>query len=135
RPGRSPSRIYVSGHYDTVARQADGGFDRERWDNPAPGANVIVGNVEGGDGVVDGRTVRVFAEGPEDSPSHRLARLARRWAAVYVPGHEVRPISREDRFGRGGDHTVFDQRGFAGVRRERRRTVWCGGTVEQGRGS
>jgi hypothetical protein len=35
---------------------------------------------------------------------------------VYVPSHEVRLIAREDRFGRGGDHTAFNRRGFAGVR-------------------
>ena len=43
-PGRSPRRIYVSGHYDSVARRTDGtggqgGFDWTRADNDAPGAN------------------------------------------------------------------------------------------------
>jgi hypothetical protein len=33
-----------------------------------------------------------------------------------VPSHRVRLIARHDRFGRGGDHTAFNQRGFAGVR-------------------
>jgi hypothetical protein len=51
-----------------------------------------------------------------DSPSRQLARFIRRQAAVYMPGHEVRLIAREDRFGRGGDHTAFNRRGFAGVR-------------------
>lgn len=178
-PGRSERRIYVSGHYDTVARRADdGNFDWSRWDNPAPGANDdgsgtvltmevarvlassgapfdatlvfvafageeeglvgatlhaqqavrdslridavfnndIIGNVEGGNGLVDGRTLRVFSEGPADSPSRQLARYIRRWAAPYVPGHEVRLIAREDRFGRGGDHTAFNRLGYAGVR-------------------
>lgn len=177
-PGRSSRRIYVSGHFDTVARRAGAGFDWSRWDNPAPGANDdgsgtvltmelarvaaasglafdatlvfvafageeeglvgatlhaqravedslridavfnndIIGNVEGGTGIVDGRTVRVFSEGPPDTPSRQLARYIRRWAAPYVPGHEVRLIAREDRFGRGGDHTAFNRLGFAGVR-------------------
>jgi hypothetical protein len=39
-----------------------------------------------------------------------------RQAARYVPGHRVRLIARHDRFGRGGDHTAFNQNGFAGVR-------------------
>jgi len=177
-PGRSERRIYVSGHYDTVARRTEGSFDWTRWDNPAPGANDdgsgtvltmevarvlaqsglefdatlvfvafvaeeqglvgaslhaeraveegwridavfnndIIGNITGGNGIVDSRTVRVFSEDPMDSPSRQLARYIRRQAAVYVPSHEVRLIAREDRFGRGGDHTAFNRRGFAGVR-------------------
>jgi len=176
-PGRSERRVYVSGHYDTVARPQDG-FNWERWENPAPGANDdgsgtvltmevarvlsqsdlrfdatlvfvalvaeeeglvgaslhadraeregwridavfnndIIGNVRGGNGIVDARTVRVFSEDPMDSPSRQLARFIRRWASVYVPSHEVRLIAREDRFGRGGDHTAFNRRGFAAVR-------------------
>ncbi|GBD32469.1 Bacterial leucyl aminopeptidase [bacterium HR33] len=78
--------------------------------------NDIVGNSAGGDGTVDGASVRVFSEGPEDSPSRQLARYIRRHAARYVPGHEVRLIAREDRFGRGGDHTAFNQNGYAAVR-------------------
>jgi len=185
-PGRSPRRVYVSGHYDTVARlQTDpssggggGGFDWSRFDNPAPGANDdgsgtvltmevarvlaqsgldfdatlvfvafvaeeeglvgaslhaakaeregwridavfnndIIGNSVGGNGILDSRTVRVFSEDPMDSPSRQLARYIRRQAGAYMPGHEVRLIAREDRFGRGGDHTAFNRRGFTGVR-------------------
>ena len=78
--------------------------------------NDIVGNATGGQGVKDSATVRVFAEGPEDSPSRQLARAVRRTAAVYVPSHRVRLIARYDRFGRGGDHSAFNQHGYAGVR-------------------
>jgi hypothetical protein len=177
-PGRSDRRIYVSGHYDTVARVEDAALDRSQFDNPAPGANDdgsgtvltmevarvlsqsglefdatlvfvgfvaeeeglvgaslhaaraeregwtidavfnndIIGNTMGGNGIVDARTVRVFSEDPMDSPSRQLARFIRRHAAIYMPGHEVRLIGREDRFGRGGDHTAFNRRGFTGVR-------------------
>jgi Peptidase family M28 len=177
-PGRSARRVYVSGHYDSVAQQADGKFDWTKWENTAPGANDdgsgtsltlevarvlsqsglafdatlvfvafageeegligatlharkavqlgwtidavfnndIVGNVEGGNGIVDSRTLRVFSEDPMDSPSRQLARYVRRQAAVYVPGHEIRLIAREDRFERGGDHTAFNHEGFAAVR-------------------
>src|SRR6185295_679328 len=43
-PGTVPRRIYVTGHYDSVARRTDGqggasGFDWARADNDAPGAN------------------------------------------------------------------------------------------------
>jgi hypothetical protein len=78
--------------------------------------NDIVGNITGGNGIQDSRTVRVFSEGPEDSPSRQLARYIRRHAALYLPGHQVRLIAREDRFGRGGDHTPFNRAGYAAVR-------------------
>ena len=90
--------------------------EREGWTIDALFNNDIVGNVTGGNGIVDGRTVRVFSEDPMDSLSRQLARFVRRQAALYVPGHEVRLIAREDRFGRGGDHTAFNRRGFAAVR-------------------
>jgi hypothetical protein len=177
-PGRRPRRFYVSGHYDTVARQPGGAFDWMKPDNLAPGVNDdgsgtaltmelarvfaqsglefeatlvfiafageeqglvgaklhaqkaaaekwaiegvlnndIVGGVQGGDGTVDSASVRVFSEGPEDSRSRQLARAVRRHAARYVPGHALRLVARHDRFGRGGDHTAFNQNGFPGVR-------------------
>jgi hypothetical protein len=180
-PGRSERRIYVSGHYDSVAREVEGVPEAPTegdWDHYAPGANDdasgvsvamelarvlsrsgiefdatlvfigfageeqglvgarhhveraleegipidavfnndIVGNARGGNGILDSRTTRIFSEGPEDSLSRNLARYIRRVAAWYVPGHDVRLIARRDRFGRGGDHTPFDQAGFAAVR-------------------
>jgi len=187
-PGRSPRRVYVSGHYDSLARRTDpgatpargarGGFDWSAGDNPAPGVNDdgsgtalvmelarvfgesglafdatvvfiafageeqglvgaklhaqravaekwvidavlnndIVGSPTGGNGIVDAEDVRVFSEGPEDSASRQLARFVRRQAARYIPSHPVRLIARHDRFGRGGDHTAFNQHGFPGVR-------------------
>jgi hypothetical protein len=78
--------------------------------------NDIVGNAASGQGVKDTGTVRVFSEGPEDSPSRQLARAVRRGAALYVPGHRVRLIARYDRFGRGGDHSAFNHSGYPGVR-------------------
>ncbi|HEU0104863.1 MAG TPA: M20/M25/M40 family metallo-hydrolase, partial [Vicinamibacteria bacterium] len=78
--------------------------------------NDIVGNATSGQGVKDTGTVRVFSEGPEDSPSRQLARAIRRNASLYVPEHRVRLIARYDRFGRGGDHSAFNQRGYPGVR-------------------
>jgi acetylornithine deacetylase/succinyl-diaminopimelate desuccinylase-like protein len=38
-PGRSDRRVYVSGHYDTVARAEEQLTAGNRFDNPAPGAN------------------------------------------------------------------------------------------------
>src|SRR5262247_2629553 len=195
-PGRSARRIYVSGHYDTVARPGgqsasnSAGAPRDPdaptptpadptapLDNPAPGVNDdgsgtaltielarvfsqsgidfeatlvfmchageeqglvgarlhaqraaaakipieavlnndIVGNDKGGSGIVDGATIRVYAEGPEDSSSRALARFIQRWGGRYVPSHKVRPMSRPDRFGRGGDHSAYNQLGFTAV--------------------
>ena len=195
-PGRSPRRIYVSGHYDTVARPGGqgasnaGGPARDPdaaaapsedpnapLDNLAPGVNDdgsgtaltielsrifsqsgidfdatlvfmchvgeeqglvgarlhaqkavaekipieavlnndIVGNDRGGNGIVDGATIRVYAEGPEDSPSRELARFVQRWGGRYVPSHKVRPMARPDRFGRGGDHSAYNALGFTAV--------------------
>ncbi|MEO8682361.1 MAG: M28 family metallopeptidase, partial [Vicinamibacterales bacterium] len=33
----------------------------------------------------------------------------------YVPSHKVRPMARPDRFGRGGDHSAYNQLGFTAV--------------------
>jgi hypothetical protein len=38
-----------------------------------------------------------------------------RWAARYVPSHTVRLLARPDRFGRGGDHSAYNQAGLAAV--------------------
>src|SRR5262245_17280959 len=195
-PGRSPRRVYVSGHYDTLARPGGQGESNAAGaprgpeaapappadpnaplDNFAPGVNDdgsgtaltielarvfsqsgidfdatlvfmchageeqglvgarlhaqravaekmpitavlnndIVGNDKGGSGILDGATIRFYAEGPEDSPSRELARFIQRWGAIYVPSHKVRPMSRPDRFGRGGDHSAYNQLGFTAV--------------------
>jgi hypothetical protein len=77
--------------------------------------NDIVGNSRGGNGVIDAESVRVYSDGPEDSMSRSLARYIERTAALYVPGHRVRLISRQDRFGRGSDNAAFNQFGFPAV--------------------
>jgi hypothetical protein len=78
--------------------------------------NDMVGNVQAGDGLQDSIHVRVFSEGPEDSPSRQLARYIVRAGGKYVPTDQVTLVARYDRFGRGGDHTPFNQRGFTAVR-------------------
>jgi hypothetical protein len=77
--------------------------------------NDIVGGSTGGNGIVDGATIRVYSEGPEDSPSRALARFVQRWGARYVPSHRVRLMARPDRFLRGGDHSAYNEAGFAAV--------------------
>jgi hypothetical protein len=77
--------------------------------------NDIVGNDRGGNGVADSTSVRVYSEGPEDSPSRELARFVQRWGRIYVPSHNVRLLSRSDRFSRGGDHSAYNEYGFTAV--------------------
>jgi hypothetical protein len=76
----------------------------------------MIGNVRGGDGFVDNRRLRVFSDGPEDSPSRQLARYAKRVGERYFPSAEIDCVFRADRFGRGGDHTPFVLEGWPGIR-------------------
>jgi hypothetical protein len=96
--------------------------------------NDIIGNTLGGNGVRDRRTVRVFAEGvpsnetqaeattrrsvggENDSPSRQLARFILDVTKRYVPTMNAMMIYRRDRYGRGGDHQPFLERGYAAVR-------------------
>jgi hypothetical protein len=77
--------------------------------------NDIVGGSHGGDGIIDSATIRLYSEGPEDSPSRALATFAERNGAAYVPSHRVRLMARRDRFSRGGDHTALNDQGFAAI--------------------
>ena len=77
--------------------------------------NDIVGNPTSGSGITEAASVRVFSAGPVDSPSRALARHIDRAARLYAPGHRVLLMSREDRFGRGSDHSPFSDAGYAAV--------------------
>src|SRR5215813_10020302 len=96
--------------------------------------NDIIGNSLGGNGVRDAHTVRVFSEGvptneteaeatsrrsvggENDSASRQLARFIKDVGERHVPGMKVWLIYRRDRYGRGGDHQPFLERGYAAVR-------------------
>ncbi len=96
--------------------------------------NDIIGSSLGGNGVRDAHTVRVFSEGvpsnettqeatsrrsvggENDSSSRQLARFIKETARIYVPQMKVMMIYRRDRYGRGGDHQPFLERGYAAVR-------------------
>jgi peptidase M28-like protein len=104
------------------------------WQVVANLNNDIVGNSCGSDGVCDDANVRVFSEGlrwqggdvlradvrsqggENDSPSRNLSRFLDTLADDLSLGLNVRPIWRNDRFGRGGDHTEFLNAGFPAVR-------------------
>ncbi len=78
--------------------------------------NDIIGSEVSGNGAIDNRRVLVFSEEPNDSASRQIARYVRRIGERYFPELSVDLIFRYDRFGRGGDHTAFNQEGYPGVR-------------------
>ena len=96
--------------------------------------NDIIGNTLGGNGVRDRATVRVFSEGvpsnetpaeantrrsvggENDSASRQLARFIKETGESYLTQFKVMMVYRRDRYGRGGDHIPFLERGFPAVR-------------------
>lgn len=99
---------------------------------------VLNNDIVGGDKSAgqDPRTVRVFSEGipanateselklirslggENDGASRQLARYITSIAKEYMPPKEFHPlvVYRRDRYLRGGDHTSFNEQGFAAVR-------------------
>jgi hypothetical protein len=78
--------------------------------------NDIIGTEVSGNGSSANNRVRLFSEGPEDSPSRALARYVKETSERYLPSMTVDMIFRRDRFSRGGDHTSFVHDGYAAVR-------------------
>jgi hypothetical protein len=78
--------------------------------------NDIIGTEVSGNGASDNRRVLVFSEDPNDSSSRQITRFVRSVGARYYPEMAVEMIFRHDRFGRGGDHTAFNEEGYAAVR-------------------
>ena len=107
---------------------------QKNWNIDAMFTNDIIGNTLGGNGVRDRGTVRVFSEGvpsnetpaeantrrsvggENDSASRQLARFIKEMGERYVPQMKVMMIYRRDRYGRGGDHIPFLERGWPAVR-------------------
>ena len=104
------------------------------WNVIANLNNDIIGNSCGSDGVCNDKQVRVFSEGlrwqggdllradvrasggENDSPSRNISRYLDTLADQLAIGLDVMQIWRNDRFGRGGDHTEFLNAGFPAVR-------------------
>ena len=96
--------------------------------------NDIIGNSCGSDGLCDDAHVRVLSEGPRwqghedlaarirslggenDAPSRNISRWLDGLADDLSLGLDVRQIWRNDRFGRGGDHTEMLNLGYPAVR-------------------
>jgi hypothetical protein len=116
-----------STHFAEQAKQ-------KNWNVDAMFTNDIVGNTLGGNGVRDRGHVRVFSEGvpsnetaaeattrrsvggENDSASRQLARFIKETGDTFVTGFKVMMIYRRDRYGRGGDHIPFLERGYPAVR-------------------
>jgi hypothetical protein len=78
--------------------------------------NDIIGSEISGNGRTINDSLWLFSEGPEDSSSRQLARYIKDVGERYLPSMKVDLIFRADRLGRGGDHTSFNQQGYAAVR-------------------
>jgi hypothetical protein len=116
-----------STHFAEEAKQ-------KNWNVDAMLDNDIIGNSLGGNGIRDRNTVRVFSEGvpsnettaeattrrsvggENDSASRQLARFIKENTDAFVPQMKVMMIYRRDRYGRGGDHIPFLERGYPAVR-------------------
>jgi peptidase M28-like protein len=116
-----------STHFAEQAKQ-------KNWNVDAMFTNDIIGNTLGGNGVRDRANVRVFSEGvpsnetpaeattrrsvggENDSASRQLARFIKEVGGSYVPQFNVMLVYRRDRYGRGGDHIPFLERGYPAVR-------------------
>ncbi len=107
---------------------------QKNWNIDAMFTNDIIGNTLGGNGVRDRGTVRVFSEGvpsnetpaeantrrsvggENDAASRQLARFIKETSEAFVPRMKVMLVYRRDRYGRGGDHIPFLERGYPAVR-------------------
>ena len=96
--------------------------------------NDIIGNSCSSDGICDDAHVRVFSEGPRwqghdqlaagirslggenDAPSRNISRWMDGLADDLSLGLDVRQVWRNDRFGRGGDHTEMLNLGYPAIR-------------------
>ena len=108
---------------------------QEKWNIIAMLNNDMIGNSGSSETLLnDNMKVRVFSEGvpafeteqmtslrkytsgENDSKSRQLARYIKETGERYVEQLNVTLVYRNDRFGRGGDHTPFCQEGFTAVR-------------------
>jgi Zn-dependent M28 family amino/carboxypeptidase len=96
--------------------------------------NDMIGNIEGVDGVISNRDFRIFSEpvpptetdreremrrfygGEVDGNSRQLARYVFKNTKTYMPEMNPMMVYRLDRFGRGGHHRPFNDKGWPGIR-------------------
>lgn len=78
--------------------------------------NDIIGTDISGNGRSDSSSVAVYSDDVTDSPAQTLARYIKLMGERYLPSMKVKIQFMQDRLGRGGDHTPFQQQGYAAVR-------------------
>jgi hypothetical protein len=91
----------------------------KKWNVEGMITNDIVGGAVGGSGDIDNHTVRIFSANPKgagEGGARHWARFVRDGVRVWLPHVNARLIYRLDRFGRGGDHTPFFEKGFPAIR-------------------
>ena len=88
----------------------------EGWKLEAVLNNDIVGNSANTSGYKDKRQVRMFSDAAPETKSRELARFIEWQVRQSLRDFRVKLIYRNDRFGRGGDHTPFMRQGFNAVR-------------------
>jgi len=117
------------------AKQMAAKAKQEKWNIIAMLNNDMIGNSGSSETLLnDNMKVRVFSEGvpayeteqmtalrkytsgENDSKARQLARYIKETGERYVDQMNVTLVFRNDRFGRGGDHTPFCQEGFTAVR-------------------
>lgn len=95
---------------------------KEGWKVDAVLSNDMIGNVRNPVGQKNDKVVRVFSAENQTSgdakphQSRELARIIEFLTRESVDNFGVKLVFRNDRFGRGGDHTPFMQAGFSAVR-------------------
>ena len=78
--------------------------------------NDIIGTDATGDGRTGNSAVNVYSDDQLDSRAQQLARYVEWAGARYLPGLKVNVQFAQDRLGRGGDQTPFQQQGYGAVR-------------------
>ena len=76
----------------------------------------MIGGSTGSDGSSNDGSIRLFSEGPDDSPSRKVARTFDLVADHYVLDMEIVVQDRADRVGRYGDQMSFTEQGIPAVR-------------------
>ena len=99
--------LYGSAYFARRARE-------QQWNIEAVLNDDIVGGNRSAE--QDTRVVRVFSGGDNDSPSRQLARYVAETADQYQSTVKPLLVFRADRYLRGGDHTSFNEKGYAAVR-------------------
>jgi hypothetical protein len=76
----------------------------------------IIGSSDSEDGAINDRQIRVFSEGPNNSPSRQLARALNLITFVHMPTMETVIQDAVDRPERYSDHMSFSNAGYPAIR-------------------